>query len=58
MLSSDRKYEEWIDLVVGVGAKLIVEDGPSIGPFVELAGIGTIITSSSIPNSLSIGTRR
>jgi H+/gluconate symporter-like permease len=39
---------------VGVGARLMAEDNPSIG-LVGSVGIGTIITSSSIAGSLDTG---
>jgi len=54
---SVRSYEELIELVVGVRARLIAEAEPSIG-LVGLVGIGTIITSSSITGSLDTGTRK
>jgi len=54
---SIRSCEEWIEPVVGVGAKLMAEAEPSIG-LVGLAGIGTIITSSSTTGSLDTGTRK
>jgi hypothetical protein len=54
---SVRSYKEWIELAVGVGARLTAEDEPSIG-LVGLAGIGTIITSSSTAGSLDTGTRK
>lgn len=54
---SVRSYEEWIELVVGVRARLIAEAEPSIG-LVGSAGIGTIVTSSSTTGSLDTGTRK
>ena len=54
---SVRSYEELIELVVGVGARLIAEAEPSIG-LVGLVRIGTIITSSSATGSLDTGTRK
>ena len=42
---------------MGVGARLIAEDEPSIG-LVRLIGIGTIITFSSMTSLLDTGTRK
>ena len=49
-----RSYKEWIEPVVGVGARLIAEDEPPMG----LVGIGTIITSSLVPSSLDTSARK